>query len=223
MSIDLRDISFPSSPTCGRIARCASPASRLRVAIQFGLKIVRRHGLARRSVSGVPPPILPRVLHRLQAGRLHLPALDQLLRLLRVDLRPDAFRAARRELLQPRRFVIALLLAVYPSVTQRHFERFVVGHGLYAGRLLGQPEPNAGRRRMVFVQPEGPVFLSLEWQNWQFGIRVARGFHFFWHMYYLDNGRARVVRSIKTMPSYSLLKRYSGKASNSSIYCISKP
>src|SRR5262249_28952820 len=106
--------------------------SRLRVAIQFGLKIVRDYGLAWRSVSGVPPPILPRVLHRFQAGRLHLPALDQLLRLLRVDFRPDAFRAARRELLQPGGFVITLLLAVYPSIAQRHFERFLVGHGLYA-------------------------------------------------------------------------------------------
>src|SRR5262245_21766389 len=136
--------------------------SRLRVAIQFGLKIVRRYRLARRGVSGVPPPILPGALHRFQAGWLHLPALDQPQRLLRVDLRPDAFRSARRELLQPGRLVITLLLAVYPSVTQRHFKRLVVGHGLYAGSLLGQLEPDAGSRRMVFVQPDGPVLLALE-------------------------------------------------------------
>src|SRR5215475_9690476 len=148
--------------------------SRLRVAIQFGLKIVRHYGLAGRGVSGVPPPILPGALHRFQAGRLHLPDLDQPLRLLRVDLRPDAFRAARRELLQPRRFVITLLLAVYPSIAQRHFERLVVGHGLYPGRLLGQLEPDAGRRRMVFVQPDGPVFLAPEWQDWRVGILGAR-------------------------------------------------
>src|SRR5262249_35011218 len=110
------------------------------------------------------------------------------------------------ELLQPGRLVMALLLAVYPSVAQRHFERLVVGHGLYPGRLLGQLEPDAGGGRMVFVQPDGPVFLAPEWQNWQVGIRVVRGFHFFWHIYYLGNGRARVVRSMKIMPSYSLLR-----------------
>src|SRR5262249_51454944 len=115
---------------------------RFRIAIQFGLQITRHDGFALRSVSRVPSPILSGALHRFQAGRLHSPALDQPLRLLSVDLRPDASRAARRELLQPRRFVMALPLAVYPSVTQRHFERFVVGHRLYAGRLLGQLDPD---------------------------------------------------------------------------------
>ena len=76
---------------------------------------------------------------------------------------------------------MALLLAVYPPITERHFERFVVGHGLYAGRLLGQLEPDAGGRRMVFVQPYGPIFLALEWQYGHVG-GVARRVHFFRHM-----------------------------------------
>ena len=49
---------------------------------------------------------------------------------------------------------------------------------------------------MVFVQPDSPVFLALERQNWQVGIRVARGFCFFRHMYYLDKSivyRANII------------------------------
>src|SRR5262249_32565775 len=37
--------------------------SRLRIAIQFGLKIARHDGLALRSIGRVPSPILPGALH----------------------------------------------------------------------------------------------------------------------------------------------------------------
>src|SRR6185295_20311970 len=141
----------------------------LGMAVELRLQVVRHGGAALRLVGLLPLAVLFGAFDRREAGRLHLAARDERFRLLAVDLRPDAPRAARREFLQPEGHVVRLLLAVDPAVAERGFEGFGVGYGWDVGVLLCQLEPDAGRLGVVLGEPGGPRLLVLERQHRQVG------------------------------------------------------
>ena len=117
----LRVSRVSSRSGCARVRRSGSPRRAWR-------KTRRRGGLRRArpldprarwrgSASRMPLPasIALRALDLREPRRLHLACRDEGQRLLPVDLRPHALRAARRELLEPSRLVVAPLLAVDSS------------------------------------------------------------------------------------------------------------
>src|ERR1700704_4585001 len=98
------------------------------VAGQLALQVFRnaRGPLAR--IGGIPPAVLPGPLDLAHPGGLHPARLDQIGRLVVIDLRPAAARPAGREALQPVLVVERALLAVDPAVAERHLERLGIGH-----------------------------------------------------------------------------------------------
>src|ERR1700722_5149830 len=55
-----------------------------------------------------------------------------------------------------------LLLSIDPSVAQRNFSGFLIGHRTQLGALLRQSKPYARAAAMVFLEPGGPIPWGLE-------------------------------------------------------------
>ena len=70
-----------------------------------------------------------------------------------VDLRPCAPLAARRESLQPRFVVAALLLPVNPAEAQRDIESFRIRHGKLLAAFLENTQPEPRMTRVIFSHP----------------------------------------------------------------------
>jgi len=150
---------------------------RLGVAVQLRLEVARHRRTLLPVVRRLPPAVALGLLDLLPPGRLHPAALDERLDSLPVDLRPDAPRPTRRELLQPGRGVPALLLPVDPPIAEGDLECLVVGRRLPLGVLLRQPQPDAGGGGVVLVQPGGPDLGVLEEEDGEVGFGGGRGAH----------------------------------------------
>ena len=122
-----------------------------------------------RVVRGVPLTVRLCAVHGRESGLLHAAALDETLRFLAVDLRPDAPRAARRELLEPGRVVERLLLPVDPAIAERDIERLGVRHRFDVRRSLGDPQPQAGGVGVLPGEPRFPCHGVLEQAHRQLG------------------------------------------------------
>jgi hypothetical protein len=90
----------------------------LLVRIERGLQVGRHGGHARGVVGRFPAPVGLRALHLGQPGRLHAAFVDQLQRLVAVDLRPGAARV--RGVKRCRKYCVVLSLLRCPSIQPWH-------------------------------------------------------------------------------------------------------
>src|SRR5713101_8433313 len=112
------------------------------VLVECGLQITGYRGLFLAFVRSGPTPVSFCLFDRRQSGGFHAAALDKLCSGFTIDLRPDASRAARSELLQPGGFALRSSLAIDPAVTEGSFESFFIGDRAETGILLGQTHPD---------------------------------------------------------------------------------
>src|SRR5712692_2939472 len=129
---------------------------RFRVFVQFRLEILWNRDCPLRIVGDIPAAILFSGLNFLEARWLHSAFVDQVLHLLRIDLRPSAFRATFGEFLQKELIVQRPFLPVDPAVTQRNVERFCIGYRINTRSLFSDLEPDPRRCRMMLFEPRLP-------------------------------------------------------------------
>src|SRR5690349_5115737 len=115
-----------------------------------------------RVVCALPTAVGACPLDRRHPARPHRSALDQCLGALAVYLRPDALWLARSELLHERLCVAGPLQAVDPAMAEAGHHCLVVADRFQPRSLLRDPEPDAGRGRMVLLQPSIPFLLARE-------------------------------------------------------------
>src|SRR6185312_3132792 len=126
---------------------------RLLVLRERSQKIRGHFRLARRVVGQVPATVSLGGFDLREPARLHPPFAREPLDVLAVALGPTTARPARREAADPGLVVERLHLTVDPAPAQRLIERLVVGHGGDAAALLEEPDPEAGRARVVLLEP----------------------------------------------------------------------
>src|SRR5262249_61671955 len=94
----------------------------VRVGVELALEILRHGGLALGVIGGLPAAVPLGALDLRVPRRLHATVLDERRRLLAIDLRPLAPRAAWGEFLQPEFRVESPLLAVDPAIAEGHLQ-----------------------------------------------------------------------------------------------------
>ena len=99
-------------------------------------KIFRERCFAEGIVGGCPTAVFFCSIDLGLARSLHPARLDQPFRVPGVDFGPAALWPSWSESLPPREIIVALLLAVDPSMTERFIERFGVGDGGFSRVLL---------------------------------------------------------------------------------------
>ena len=99
-------------------------------------KIFRERCFAEGIVGGCPTAVFFRSIDLSLARSLHPASLDQPFGVPGVDLGPATLGPSWSESLPPREIIVALLLAVDPSMAERFIERFGVGDGGFSRVLL---------------------------------------------------------------------------------------
>src|SRR5258708_2239959 len=133
---------------------------RSRTGIQRRLQIFGNTSRLRRIIGSIPPSVFFRGIYGFQTGSLHASADDQAVRFSSINLRPDTFRRARNEALQPCFFAFTTLLSINPSITQGDLQRFTVGYRPLPRPFFRQPQPQTAILAMILLEPCGPLGLS---------------------------------------------------------------
>src|SRR3954452_19242036 len=132
-----------------RPPRLGVPSQRLR-------QVVRHLDGARPRVRGGPATVGPRCVDLRLPGRSHPTCCDQRLGTVAVDLRPLAARLPGCEPLAEVDVVVLVAQPVDPAVAERDLDGIDEVDGGHARVLLGELEPEPGRRCVVARQPALP-------------------------------------------------------------------
>ena len=149
----LRGLEAVGNCVAVRLAERLEECVRFLVPADCRQKIFGKSCFAEGIIGGCPTAVFFRSIDLSLARSLHPARLDQPFRVPGVDLGPATLWPSWSESLPPREIIVALLLAVDPSMAERFIERFGVGDGGFSRVLLENTQPNPIGLAMIRRQP----------------------------------------------------------------------